>query len=126
MKIVLTPEQKHKLEQMQGTELDSRVCDRIKADLLASEGWIQIMISQALRIHESTVTSHLSDYVLSEKLKPENGSSQSRLSAFQTMRPIEHLTEKTYFHTRQIVAYIQTEFGVSYTVASMNKWLLND
>lgn len=34
------------------------------------------MISQALRIHESTVARHLSDYLLSEKLKPENGGSQ--------------------------------------------------
>ena len=33
------------------------------------------MISQALRIHESTVARHLSDYALSEKLKPENGGS---------------------------------------------------
>ncbi len=72
MKIVLTPEQKQQLEQMHDTERDSRVCDRIKAVLLASEGWSQVMISQALRIHESTVARHLSDYVLSEKLKPEN------------------------------------------------------
>ncbi len=52
------------------------------------------MISQALRIHESTVARHLSDYVLSEKLKPENGGSQSKLSATQTMHLIEHLTKK--------------------------------
>lgn len=39
------------------------------------------MISQALRIHESTVARHLSDYLLSEKLRPENGGNQSQLSA---------------------------------------------
>ena len=59
------------------------------------------MISQALRIHESTVARHLSDYALSEKFKPENGGSQSLLSDTQTIQLIEHLTEKTYFHTRQ-------------------------
>ena len=52
--------------------------DRIKAILLASEGWSQAMISQALRIHESTVARHLSDYVFSEKLQPENGGSHSQ------------------------------------------------
>ncbi|TOI71940.1 IS630 family transposase, partial [Vibrio parahaemolyticus] len=123
MKIVLTPQQKQQLEQMHDTERDSRVCDRIKAVLLASEGWSQVMISQALRIHESTVARHLSDYVLSEKLKPENGGSQSRLSVTQTMQLIEHWTEKTYFHTRQIVTYVEAEFAVSYTIAGMNKWL---
>ena len=123
MKIVLTPEQKQQLEQMHDTERDSRVCDRIKAVLLASEGWSQVMISQALRIHESTVARHLSDYVLSEKLKPENGGSQSKLSATQTMQLIEHLTEKTYSHTHQITAYVKETFGLEYTVSGMNKWL---
>ncbi len=52
MKITLTHQQKLRLEQMHDIERDSRVCDRIKAVLLASEGWSQIMISQALRIHE--------------------------------------------------------------------------
>lgn len=123
MKITLTPQQKLQLEQMHDIERDSRVCDRIKAVLLASEGWSQMMISQALRIHESTVARHLSDYVLSEKLKPQNGGSQSRLSAGQTVQLIEHLAENTYFHIHQIVAYVQAEFGIRYTVAGMNKWL---
>ncbi|CAK2624192.1 hypothetical protein VCR4J5_380001 [Vibrio crassostreae] len=35
--------------------------------------------------HESTVAGHLRDYVLSEKIKPENGCSQSKLSATQTI-----------------------------------------
>ncbi len=108
---------------MHDSTRDGRVRDRIKVVLLASEGWSQATISQALRIHESTVARHLSDYVLSEKIKPENGGSQSRLSAGQTMQLIEHLTEKTHFHTHQIVAYVQAEFGVHYTVAGMNKWL---
>ncbi|EGQ8672068.1 helix-turn-helix domain-containing protein, partial [Vibrio cholerae] len=85
MKITLTPQQKLQLEEMHDSTRDGRVRDRIKAVLLASEGWSQAMISQALRIHESTVARHLSDYVLSEKLKPENGGSQSKLSATQTM-----------------------------------------
>lgn len=123
MKIILTPQQKLQLEQMHDSTRDGRVRDRIKAVLLASEGWTQSMISQALRIHESTVARHLSDYVLSEKLKPENGGSESHLSVTQTMQLIEHLTENTYFHTHQIVDYIQAEFGIAYTVSGMNKWL---
>ncbi len=53
---------------MHDSTRDGRVHDRIKAVLLASEGWSQAMISQALRIHESTVARHLSDYVLSKNL----------------------------------------------------------
>ncbi|PHM38366.1 transposase (fragment) [Xenorhabdus innexi] len=51
MKIHLTPaEQKRALELMHDTTRDSRVCDRIKAVLLASEGWTSQMIAQALRL----------------------------------------------------------------------------
>ena len=123
MKITLTPQQKLQLEQMHDSTRDGRVRDRIKAVLLAAEDWSHAMISQALRIHGSTVARHLSDYVLSEKLKPENGGSQSKLSATQTMHLIEHLTENTYSHTYQIVAYIKETFELEYTVSGMNKWL---
>ncbi len=81
MKIILTPQQKQQLDEIHDSIRDGRIRDRIKAVLLASEGWSQTMISQALRIHESTVVRHLSEYVLYEKLKHENGGSQSRLSA---------------------------------------------
>ncbi len=46
MKIVLTPQQKQQLEEMHDSTRDGRVRDRIKAVLLASEGWSQAMISQ--------------------------------------------------------------------------------
>ncbi len=106
---------------MHDSNRDSRIQDRIKAVLLASEGQCPTMISQAFRIHESTVARHLSEYVLYKKVKAENSGSQSRLSATQTMQLIEHLTENTYFHTHPIVAYVQAEFSIRYTFAGMNK-----
>lgn len=39
------------------------------------------------------------------------------------MHLIEHLTEKTYSRTYQIVAYVKETFGLDYTVSGMNKWL---
>ena len=81
------------------------------------------MISQALQIHETTVTRHINDYLESEKLTPENGGSQSKLNTVETMTLIEHLAENTYFHTHQIVDYVQFECQVTYIVAGMNKWL---
>ena len=64
MKLLLTPEQKQVLETQHAQTRDGRIRDRIKAVLLASEGWTPAMISQALRIHESTVRNHLADYTL--------------------------------------------------------------
>ena len=49
MKITLkTEDQKQKLEEQHKTERDSRICDRIKAVLLANEGWTQKQIAQAI------------------------------------------------------------------------------
>ena len=123
MKVTLTKQQKQELDRQHGTTRDGRVRDRIKAVLLTSEGWSTVMISQALRINETTVRRHLNDYATAEKLKPENGGSNSRLSAPQTLALIDHLTDNTYSHTHQIVAYVQSQFCVCYSVAGMNKWL---
>ncbi len=84
MKIFITDEQKAELEHLHHTCRDKRECDRIKAVLLASEGWSSVMIAQALRLHETTVNRHISDYLNHRKLKPKNGGSQSPLSETQT------------------------------------------
>ena len=108
---------------MHGKCRDKRVCDRIKAVLLASENWSLGMIAQALRIHESTVKRHLDDYIELDKLKPENGGSESHLSNAQTMELAQHLTDITYHHTHQIITYVEAQYGIKYTVSGMNKWL---
>ncbi|CAH6785135.1 hypothetical protein VCHA39O220_100002 [Vibrio chagasii] len=43
------------------------------------------------------------------------------MSAVQTIPIIEHLAEQTYFHTHQIIAYIEAEFAIRYRVMGMNK-----
>ena len=107
MKITLTEEQKQKLEEQHKTERDSRICDRIKAVLLANEGWTQRQIAQALRIHETTVWGHVKDYVIQEKLKPSSGGSSSKLNEQQTIEIISHLEQNTYSSTKEIIQYVQ-------------------
>ena len=48
MKIFITDQQKAELERLHGSSRDKRVCDRIKAILLTSEGWSSAMIAQTL------------------------------------------------------------------------------
>lgn len=43
--VKLAPEQKVYLEALHDTSRDKRVCDRIKAVLLRSEGWTTAMIA---------------------------------------------------------------------------------
>ncbi|MGJ0626431.1 IS630 family transposase [Xenorhabdus bovienii] len=123
MKIHLMSDQKRALELMHDTTRDGRVRDRIKAVLLASEGWTAQMIAQALRIHESTVSRHLKDYFSQEKLTPENGGSESHLSAEQTTELVEYLTANLMHTTTQIAAYVWSRWQIAFTVGGMTKWL---
>ncbi|NMP98628.1 helix-turn-helix domain-containing protein, partial [Salmonella enterica subsp. enterica serovar Infantis] len=68
MKIFITDQQKAELERLHDSSRDGRVRDRIKAILLASEGWSSAMIAQALRLHQTTVDHHISEFLISEFL----------------------------------------------------------
>lgn len=123
MKIFITDEQKIELERLHDTARDGRVRDRIKAILLASEGWSSVMIAQALRLHQTTVDRHINDYVNDRKLKPENGGSEGMLNAEQTELLINHLSCHLFHHTHEIVAYVAQCWEITFSIPGMNKWL---
>jgi transposase len=70
------------------------------------------MIAQVLRIHESSILRHIKEYQDSEKLTIESGGSSSKLSAEQTEELISHLTEQTYHHQKDIIAYIKAIWSI--------------
>ena len=123
MKIFITAEQKIELEHLHDSSRDKHVCDRIKAILLASEGWSSALIAQALRLHQTTIDRHISDYVNHRKLKPENGGSDGILNAEQTESLIHYLSQHLFHHTHDIVAYVAQCWGITFSVPGMNKWL---
>ena len=121
-RLFLTKEEKDSLELRHLHCLDRKEGDRIKAILLRSEGWTVPKISQALRIHQSTIIRHIHDYHAG-KLKNESGGSSGQLTESQTEELLVHLEEHTYHHNHEIVMYIKERYGVSYTVSGMHKWL---
>ena len=123
MKIELTPREKQSLEDQHRKTRDRRIADRIKAVLLSAEGWSISQISQALRIHLETVRTHLDEYQSTQKLKPENGGSSSKLNSLQTSDLVAHLEHVTYMKVIDIVNYVQDTYGVSYTVQGMTSWM---
>lgn len=122
-RLFLTPEEKAALEIRHQACENKKEGDRIKAILLRSEGWPVPQISQALRLHQSTIIKHIEAYKTSGKLKNESGGSASHLTEEQTQELIAHLEERTYAHNHQIVLYIKEHFEVTYTVAGLHKWL---
>jgi len=123
MKQFLTSQERDILKVQHRSERDKRVCDRIKAVLLSDEGWDYRDISHVLLLSEDAVKQHIQDYQNSQKLKPQNGGSYSKLSAEQTDLLIQHLRSHTYLYVKDIVAYVLATFAVSYTVQGMTDWL---
>jgi transposase len=56
-------------------------------------------------------------------LKPENGGSEEKLPERQSKELEVHLQKHTYLYTKDIIAYAQITFGITYTVPGMNNWL---
>jgi transposase len=110
-KINLTSDQKRELMRLHNLTRDKRVCDRIKAIIHCSNGWLAPQIAEALLIHETTVTRHINEYLATGKLKPENGGSEGYLSVEQTDALILHLSNNTYRYSHQIIDYIFNSWG---------------
>ena len=121
-RIRLTDDEKSDLESRHNQCTNRKEGDRIKAVLLRSEGWTVPMISQALRLNQSTIIRHLDDY-REGKLKIASGGSEGHLSEEQTQALIQHLEEHTYHYVHDIIAYIKTTWSVQYSVPGMNHWL---
>lgn len=118
----LTKKEKIDLEHWHKKSRDAKESDRLKGILLRSEGWTVGMIAQALRIHESTITRHINDY-REGKLTLTSGGSTSLLNEIQTQMLTTHLEIYTYQSTQEIIAHVQKEYRISYSVPGFNKWL---
>ena len=121
-RLFLTPEEKNELEMLHQACENRKEGDRIKAILLRSEGWTVPQISQALRLHQTTIIRHIEAYK-NGKLSNESGGSKGHLSEAQTQELIAHLEENLYHHNHEIILYVKARWGVSYTVPGMHKWL---
>lgn len=81
------------------------------------------MIAKSQLIDEATVRRHLNDWLNEQKLKPENGGSQSHISEEQTEKLKVYLADNLLPTTRSIIDLVDEWWGIRYTVPGMNKWL---
>jgi len=123
MNIELTLEQKRALEAQHRKCRDRRICDRIRCVLLSAQGWSATMIAKSQLIDETTVRRHLNDWLHEQKIKPENGGSDSHLSKAQTAELIAYLADNLLPTTQAIIECVDEWWGIRYTVPGMNKWL---
>ena len=67
----------------------------------------------------------MDEYLEDKKLTLSSGGSVSKLNKTQTTEMIDHLERITYLKIADIIAYVQTTYGVSYTPQGMTSWMHN-
>jgi transposase len=126
MKNFLDQETREALRKEHRHEKDRRKADRMKVVLLSDKGWSYKQIGEALLIDEETVSKHMSEYNTDKKLTFKTGGSQGKLSDNQKEELIKHLEETTYSNVGEICQYIESKYGIIYTVPGMTSWLKNN
>lgn len=123
MKRRLTAQERADLQKRHKKERDKRICDRIKAVLAYDDGYTYSEIARILLLDDETIRRHIEVYFSKHKLKPENGGSQSYLTAHESSELKAHLRETTFLYVKDICAYVQARFNKVYSVSGMTKWL---
>jgi transposase len=125
-KSFLTEQERKDLRAQHRAEKNGRSRDRIKAVLMADNGWTYKAIAEALLVDEVTVSSHVKEYQESGKLHtaPIPGR-PSKLTEIQTTELLAHLTEVTYTTSGEICNYVKKTYGVTFEEHSMCRWLGN-
>jgi transposase len=123
---ILADDEREHLKSLHKKERDKRVCDRIKAIVLFDEGWTYPEIAHALLLSDEGVRNHIEEYQQSKKLLPENGGSSTKLKTEQLSKLLLHLEKHTYLFAKDILPYIEIEFGVQYTIPGITSLLKRD
>ncbi|EFH6040898.1 TPA: hypothetical protein L9M21_001151 [Klebsiella quasipneumoniae subsp. quasipneumoniae] len=80
------------------------------------------MIALALHLHQMTVDHHISEFLNKGKSKPENGGSDSNLSAEKTALLISKLTDDLYRYDLDFIEFVAKSWNIVFSVPVMNNW----
>lgn len=119
----LSEQERIDLQKRHKKERDKRICDRIKAVLLFDKGYSYTKIAEILLLDDETIRRHINKYFSQHKIAPENGGSESFLSAEQAAELLSHLETHTYLYVKTICAYVKQVFDIEYSISGMTQWL---
>ena len=105
---------------------DKRLADRIKSVVLLGTGWTVSETAEALLLDEDTVRTYSQKYQqggLDALLTMRHKGSVAKLDSKQLESLDKHLQERTYTRVKDIVAYVEETYGITYTVQGMTDLL---
>lgn len=103
-----------------------RFADRIKAILLLDSGWTYEEVAEALFIDDTTVRRYHNAFEaegVTGLVKDAYRGGISKLTALEEHELKDHLTEVTYASTKEIIAYVEEEYDVEFSIGGMRHLL---
>ncbi|MGB0880730.1 MAG: IS630 family transposase, partial [Polaribacter sp.] len=100
--------------------------DRLKAILMLDAGFSCVEVGELLLLDDDTIRRYRNTYLnqgVQVLLNDNNKGTKGFLSVLQLEVLEKHLTEHTYMDSKGIVAWIQKEFNINYTVSGINALL---
>jgi len=124
MKLLNVSEKENLEAQLKRTK-DLSEWKRIFAILGYDDGQSIEELAQTLRLSIFTIEDYLKEYNAKDKTKNDpRGGSSSKLTANESQKLEQHLSQKTYLKVKEIVVYTQREFGKKYSRSGMTAWLI--
>lgn len=122
----LTEEQVSALKQAHRSIKDKKLADRIKALLSLNAGFSYTQIATILLLDEVTLRRYVQKFQekgIDGVLEYRYSGGQSRLTILQQEAMKEYFREQTPQTAKEVVAYIQKTYGITYSVMGITKLL---
>lgn len=120
----ISPGQKANLEAKLKRAHEASERNRLCVVLGHDDGLSIDELAKALRVSHATVCNYLKDYESEQKTDHDpKGGGRLKLSKEQSDSLLQHLSETTYLKVRQIRAYVEKKYAVTYSRSGMTAWL---
>lgn len=122
---LLRASEKENLEARLKRTKDLSEWKRVFAILGYDDGQSIEELAETLRLSIFTIQDYLKEYNADDKTKNDpRGGSRSKLTADESQKLEQHLSQKTYLKVKDIVTYTETQFGKKYSRSGMTAWLI--
>ena len=122
----LTPEEVMTLRHVHRQMSHRTDAYRINAIILLGTGWTQVQVSEALLLDDRTIRRYVKAYReggIDGLLDVRYQGSQCHLTSEQIRQLDDHIQANLYTHVRDIRQYIETTFGVVYSISGVTELL---
>jgi transposase len=126
MRFILTHNERENIKQLHRKCRIRRHADKLKALLMLDKGFSCIEVGELLLLDDDTIRKYREQYInigVNSLLSDNNKGTTAKLNNAQCKELSSYLEENTYSNTKGIIAWIEKNFKITYTINGINSLL---